>query len=205
MCGIAGWVDFSGDGAPQATQVQAMADTMALCGPDAGGLWISGHAALGHRRLAVIDPGGGRQPMIAPQAGHDDKPAVVLSYSGEVYNYRQLRDELRSRGHRFRTASDTEVVLHCYLEWGADMPRRLVGMFAFALWDARLEHLLLVRDRLGIKPLYYHPTSRGSAVRLRTQGPARPSRCHASRRPRRAAAVAHRHQTPGRDHLPRPL
>ena len=161
MCGIAGWVDFSGDHAPLAAQVQAMTNTIAARGPDAGGLWADGHAVLSHRRLAVIDPDGGRQPMIACRDGHEDEPAVVLSYCGEVYNYRRLREELRGRGHRFRTASDSEVVLRCYQEWGTGLAARLTGMFAFALWDVRLQRLLLVRDRLGVKPLYYHPAGSG--------------------------------------------
>ena len=161
MCGIAGWVDFFGDHAPLAAQVQAMTDTMAARGPDAGGLWAGRHAVLGHRRLAVTDLAGGRQPMIACRDGRDDEPSAVLSYCGEVYNYRRLREELRGRGHRFRTASDTEVVLRSYQEWGTSLASRLAGMFAFALWDVRLQRLLLVRDRLGVKPLYYHPTGRG--------------------------------------------
>jgi asparagine synthase (glutamine-hydrolysing) len=130
-----------------------MTATMALRGPDAGGTWISEHAALGHRRLAVIDVEGGVQPMAA-----DD---VVLTYSGEVYNYRELRRELEALGQEFRTASDTEVVLRAYLEWGMDFLERLNGMYAFAIWDGRSDELLLVRDRLGIKPLFYYPLPDG--------------------------------------------
>ncbi|GAA4597472.1 asparagine synthase (glutamine-hydrolyzing) [Planotetraspora phitsanulokensis] len=135
-----------------------MVDTMACRGPDAEGLWLSPHAALGHRRLAIIDIEGGRQPMIAEQ---DGRPIAVLTYSGEAYNFHELRDELKQRGHRFRTASDTEVVLEAYLEWGEDFVSRLNGMYAFAIWDTRREELLLVRDRMGIKPLYYYPTPTG--------------------------------------------
>ncbi|SDK07470.1 asparagine synthase (glutamine-hydrolysing) [Nonomuraea maritima] len=159
MCGIAGWIDFQQDLRGARDAAQAMTDTMACRGPDDQGLWTGAHAAIGHRRLAIIDLSGGRQPMIASR-DETQKPAV-LTYSGEVYNYRELRSELTARGHRFRTESDTEVVVHAYLEWGADLAEHLNGMFAFAIWDERTEELLLVRDRMGIKPLYYYPTPHG--------------------------------------------
>ncbi|WP_437766458.1 asparagine synthase (glutamine-hydrolyzing) [Sorangium sp. So ce281] len=159
MCGIAGWVDYERDLTLERDVLQTMTATMKLRGPDDEGLWLAPRAALGHRRLAIIDLDGGRQPMIADQ---DGAPVAVLIYTGEVYNFRELRGELEARGHRFKTRSDTEVVLHAYLEWGAGFPRRLNGMFAFALWDVRAEELLLVRDRLGIKPLFYQQI--GSAV-----------------------------------------
>jgi asparagine synthase (glutamine-hydrolysing) len=127
-----------------------MTATMLCRGPDAGGMWCSAHAAIGHRRLSVIDLAGGAQPMRAP--GEDD---VVLTFSGEIYNFTELRHELAARGHESRTRSDTEVLLHGYLEWGADCVRRLNGMFAFGIWDGRRQELLLARDRLGVKPLYY--------------------------------------------------
>lgn len=158
MCGIAGWVDFERDLTRERATAQAMTDTMRLRGPDAEGLWLAPHAALGHRRLSIIDLEGGRQPMVAEE---DGAPLAVLTYSGEVYNFRELRAELQGRGHRFRTSSDTEVVLRAYLEWGAAFPERLNGMYALAFWDVRREELLLVRDRMGIKPLYYHPTPSG--------------------------------------------
>ncbi|GAT69295.1 asparagine synthase (glutamine-hydrolyzing) [Planomonospora sp. ID91781] len=158
MCGITGWVAFERDPRTQRSAVEAMTETMACRGPDAAGTWYGRHVALGHRRLAVIDPAGGAQPMVADEDGH---VAAAVSYSGEVYDFDRLRRELHSAGHRFRTRSDTEVVLRAYLEWGAGFARRLSGMFAFALWDARREELLLVRDRLGIKPLYYYPTADG--------------------------------------------
>ncbi|GAA4565722.1 asparagine synthase (glutamine-hydrolyzing) [Planotetraspora kaengkrachanensis] len=158
MCGISGWVDYERDLQQARGTAQAMVDTMACRGPDAEGLWLSPNAALGHRRLAIIDIEGGRQPMIAEQ---DGRPIAVLTYSGEAYNFHELRDELKQRGHRFRTASDTEVVLEAYLEWGEDFVTRLNGMYAFAIWDTRREELLLVRDRMGIKPLYYYPTPTG--------------------------------------------
>ncbi|NJP94891.1 asparagine synthase (glutamine-hydrolyzing) [Nonomuraea sp. FMUSA5-5] len=158
MCGISGWVDFERDLRQEREIAQEMTDTMACRGPDDRGLWIAPHAAIGHRRLAIIDLAGGRQPMVAE--GEEGETAV-LSYSGEVYNFEELRAELSARGHRFRTRSDTEVVLRAYLEWGEELAGHLNGMYAFAVWDARSEELLLVRDRMGIKPLYYYPTPHG--------------------------------------------
>ncbi|MFF4777091.1 asparagine synthase (glutamine-hydrolyzing) [Microtetraspora fusca] len=158
MCGIAGWVDYDRDLRAERDVALAMTETMSCRGPDAEGLWTEPHAALGHRRLAIIDIEGGRQPMAAE---HDGRVLAVLTYSGEVYNFRELRAELAARGHRFRTESDTEVVLEAYLEWGEDFVDRFNGMYAFAIWDARREELLLVRDRMGIKPLYYYPTPSG--------------------------------------------
>jgi asparagine synthase (glutamine-hydrolysing) len=158
MCGIAGWVDFDRNLTAEQATVQAMTATMACRGPDAEGLWIAPHVALGHRRLAVIDLQGGRQPMVIEEG---ERVLAALTYSGEVYNFRELRAELSARGHRFRTHSDTEVVLHAYLQWGEDFVARLNGMYAFAIWDVRREELLLVRDRMGIKPLYYYPTPSG--------------------------------------------
>jgi asparagine synthase (glutamine-hydrolysing) len=150
MCGITGWVDFGRDLRTERAAIAAMTATMICRGPDAGDVWCSAHAAIGHRRLSVIDLPGGEQPMRAP--GEDD---VVLTFSGEIYNFTELRRELAARGHEFRTRSDTEVLLHSYLEWGADCVRRLNGMFAFGIWDGRRQELLLARDRLGVKPLYY--------------------------------------------------
>ncbi len=158
MCGICGWVDFEHDLRESRDTLLDMAETMACRGPDDEGSWISEHGALGHRRLAIIDIEGGRQPMIAEE---DGEVSAVLTYSGEVYNFRELRTELSGRGHRFRTRSDTEVVLRAYLEWGADLGTHLNGMYAFGIWDARRQELVLVRDRLGIKPLYYYPTRAG--------------------------------------------
>ncbi|MFI9423135.1 asparagine synthase (glutamine-hydrolyzing) [Streptomyces achromogenes] len=161
MCGIAGWVDFERDLVREVAAAQAMTRTMACRGPDDEGIWSAGHVTLGHRRLAVIDIEGGRQPMRTPETGPDGEPLVVVSYSGEVYNFKEIREELVLLGHRFRTRSDTEVVLRAYLQWGADFVDRFNGMYAFALWDTRTEELLLVRDRLGIKPLFYYPTPAG--------------------------------------------
>ncbi|WP_433574277.1 asparagine synthase (glutamine-hydrolyzing) [Nocardia brasiliensis] len=161
MCGITGWVALDRDLTAEGRTVQAMVDTMAARGPDDEGMWLHPRCALGHRRLSVIDLEGGKQPMATPETLSDGTPLAVLSYSGEVYNFVELRDELLTLGHRFRTRSDTEVVLRAYLEWGTGFVRRLNGMFAFAIWDSRTEELLLYRDRLGVKPLFYYPTRDG--------------------------------------------
>jgi asparagine synthase (glutamine-hydrolysing) len=158
MCGIAGWVDYERNLNERKSVIDAMTETMALRGPDAQGVWIDRHVALGHRRLSVIDLQGGAQPM---QATSNGKPVACLTYSGEVYNFVELREDLIKRGHHFETKSDTEVVLHSYLEWGEDFVDRLVGIYAFAIWDTRKQELLLVRDRLGVKPLFYQPFGHG--------------------------------------------
>jgi asparagine synthase (glutamine-hydrolysing) len=157
MCGISGWVDFQRDLTGEQPTVDAMCATMSCRGPDASGTWVRRHATLGHRRLAIIDLPGGTQPMATETP---DGP-VCLVYSGEVYNFAELRDELRRRGYRFDTNSDTEVVLRGYLEWGTEIAERLNGMYAFAVWDDRIEQLVLIRDRMGVKPLYYYPTDHG--------------------------------------------
>jgi asparagine synthase (glutamine-hydrolysing) len=153
VCGITGWVDWRRDLTEQRPTMESMTSTLACRGPDGQGVWTSPRAAIGHRRLAVIDVEGGTQPMTAAQQ-EADRPCV-LTFSGEIYNFRELRSELTGRGHRFRTRSDTEVLLRAYLEWGEDCVERLNGMFAFAVWDGARGRLLLARDRMGIKPLYY--------------------------------------------------
>ncbi|MFE4413559.1 asparagine synthase (glutamine-hydrolyzing) [Streptomyces sp. NPDC056821] len=157
MCGITGWISYDRDLRAEAATLSAMTETMACRGPDDSGTWTEGPAALGHRRLAIIDLPGGRQPMTA------DTPdgTVALVYSGEAYNFTELRAELAARGHRFTTDSDTEVVLRGYLEWGDEVAERLNGMYAFAIWDGRHDELVMIRDRMGIKPFYYHPTPDG--------------------------------------------
>ena len=175
MCGITGWIDWETDLRAQRRTVLAMTGTLACRGPDADGVWLSRHAALGHRRLAVIDPDGGAQPLPdrSPSPGSTDNGSsaigsehssehsgdvggAVLAYNGELYNHRELRRELEALGHRFRSRSDTEVVLRAHLQWGSAAPERFNGIYAYALWDARREELLLVRDHLGVKPLYLH-------------------------------------------------
>lgn len=157
MCGITGWVSYDRDLTRDRTTLDEMTETMACRGPDARGTWTQPHAALGHRRLAVIDIEGGAQPMTVRVGDH----TVAMVYSGEAYNYGELRAELAARGHTFTTRSDTEVVLHGYLEWGAAVAERLNGMYAFAIWDGRTESLVMIRDRMGIKPFYHYPTADG--------------------------------------------
>ncbi|MET0318917.1 MAG: asparagine synthase (glutamine-hydrolyzing) [Rhodococcus fascians] len=155
MCGITGWVSYGRDLRGENRTLRAMTDTMTRRGPDDEGLWTSEHAALGHRRLAIIDLPGGHQPMIHRRL---DGTEAVIVYSGETYNFRELRGVI---GGDFRTSSDTEVVLRAHEKWGENAVPQLNGMFAYALWDTATEELLLVRDRLGVKPLYYLETEDG--------------------------------------------
>lgn len=151
MCGIAGFVDFAGhDRVAAQRRLKRMTDSIVHRGPDGEGFYVDDRAALGHRRLAIIDVAGGRQPMGAVADGR-----VQIVFNGEIYNHLELRRELESRGHAFATRSDTEAILAAYLEWGSACVERLAGMFAFALWDGRGGRLLLARDRVGKKPLYY--------------------------------------------------
>lgn len=152
MCGIAG-VMQSGSGAGKPLREETglkMLDAIAHRGPDDGGLLVTPHLLLGHRRLSILDlSASGHQPMT------DEEQRCWLVFNGEIYNFRELRRELEQAGHRFYSTTDTEVILRGYLEWGRDVARRLNGMFAFALFDRRQQSLWLVRDPLGIKPLYY--------------------------------------------------
>ena len=149
MCGIAGIVMNDPLARVETERLARMRDVLAHRGPDGEGLVADGPAGLAHRRLAIIDPQGGRQPL------SDETGAVWLACNGEIYNHAGLRRELEEKGHRFRTASDNEVIVHLYEEHEDRCVERLRGMFAFALWDRRRSRLLLARDRLGIKPLYY--------------------------------------------------
>lgn len=151
MCGITGWIDWNRDLTKQSESLEKMTDTLAPRGPDASGTWISAHCALGHRRLSVIDPENGAQPMIRHTG--DDKYVIV--YNGELYNAPELRKELESRGRTFTTNCDTEVLLVAFMEWGKACVERFNGIFAFAIWDAAGQELFLARDRLGVKPLFY--------------------------------------------------
>jgi asparagine synthase (glutamine-hydrolysing) len=145
MCGICGFVSFAGW---SGGMLQAMNDVIVRRGPDGEGSLLAGGVGLAMRRLAIIDVAGGAQPV------YNEDRSVAVVYNGEIYNFKALRAGLIARGHQFRTQSDTEVIVHLYEERGAELVRELEGMFAFALWDARKETLLLARDRLGIKPLF---------------------------------------------------
>jgi asparagine synthase (glutamine-hydrolysing) len=149
MCGIAGIVPAFDAPPPCAKRLQAMCDVIVHRGPDDAGLEIRGRVALGMRRLSIIDLAGGHQPIC------NEDGTVRVVFNGEIYNYRELRKELEAKGHRFTTVSDTEVIVHLWEEFGPSFPKRLNGMFAIALHDERARQVVLVRDHLGIKPLYY--------------------------------------------------
>jgi asparagine synthase (glutamine-hydrolysing) len=154
MCGIAGIFSFHQNAPVASAQIQKMADTIRHRGPDDEGIYVVGNIALGHRRLAIIDLSpDGHQPMTGPDG------STWIIYNGEIYNYLELRAELSAKGHRFKSQSDTEVILHAYEEYGPNCVRHFNGMFAFALWDARQQRLFLARDRFGIKPLYFCRTA----------------------------------------------
>lgn len=157
MCGMTGWVDFSRDLTRERAVIEAMTETMACRGPDATGTWIRRDIALGHRRLAIIDLVGGVQPMVVSTSSGE----VAMVYAGEVYNFTELRHELVAKGHGFETSSDTEVVLRGYLQWGEALADRLNGMYAFAIWDSRERKLVMIRDRMGVKPFYFYPIPHG--------------------------------------------
>src|SRR5919201_1763174 len=150
MCGIAGVLYSDPARPPDPAVLQAMGGAIAHRGPDGEGLWAEPGVGLVHRRLAIIDLAGGGQPL-----GNEDG-ALQVVFNGEIYNFQELRSGLEARGHRFRTRSDTEVLVHLYEEDGERLVERLRGMFTFALWDRRRRRLLLARDRVGIKPLYVY-------------------------------------------------
>lgn len=153
MCGICGKFEFNKDKIVDKALVQTMLDTIRHRGPDGEGVYTSAQVGLGHRRLAIIDLNTGQQPLC------NEDGTVWIVFNGEIYNYVELRKELLARGHVFKTESDTEVIVHLYEEFGAECVQKLFGMFAFALWDDKKKELLLARDRVGIKPLYYRLTN----------------------------------------------
>lgn len=153
MCGIFGIINFDGQPA-DSSLLTAMGEVTRHRGPDDNGLHVDGPCAIGMRRLSIIDLAGGHQPLT------NEDESLWLVCNGEIYNYRELRRELEPYGHRFRTDSDCETLLHAYEQWGDKFILRLNGMFGFALWDARRQRLLVGRDRLGVKPLYVHEDGR---------------------------------------------
>jgi asparagine synthase (glutamine-hydrolysing) len=158
MCGIAGIFHLSTPKPVDPARVERMCDAIAHRGPDGQGLWTAPGVGLGHRRLSVIDLAGSPQPM----ASADGR--AMLVFNGEIYNYRELREELRATGAVFRTDGDSEVILAAWQRWGVDCLSRLHGMFAFALYDLDQRRLLLARDRLGVKPLFLAPLADGSLI-----------------------------------------
>ena len=151
MCGITGWVDWSEDLTQQRHTLEEMSETLANRGPDAKGYWFSPCAALAHRRLIVIDPKGGGQPMSRLYGERN----YIITYNGELYNTPEIRQELETRGHTFQSHSDTEVLLLSYIEWGAGCVDYLNGIYAFAVWNEADKSLFIARDRMGVKPLFY--------------------------------------------------
>jgi asparagine synthase (glutamine-hydrolysing) len=173
MCGISGI--YQPAGAPiEPETILAMTSAIRHRGPDDEGFYVADRIALGMRRLSIIDLEGGKQPIT------NEDGSVVVVFNGEIYNYRELREELRARGHKFASAGDTEVIVHLYEEFGEDCVHRLRGMFAVALWDSRRRRLWIARDRLGIKPLYYSESAGrllfGSEIKAILQHPAMAAR-----------------------------
>lgn len=157
MCGITGWVDYKKDLTKEAATIKSMARTLNFRGPDESNAWVQTHVAFGHKRLIVVDPAGGRQPMTFKRGGH----TYTLCYNGELYNTEDIRKELMQRGWTFDSHSDTEVLLKSYIEWRDACVDRFNGIFAFGVWDSEQETLFLARDRLGVKPLFYTENSGG--------------------------------------------
>ena len=149
MCGIGGFLHFDKNRPVSWDRLRTMTDVLQHRGPDSSGYWVDGPIALGHRRLAIIDVQSGGQPMFSADG------SLVLIFNGEIYNYIELRDELEKKGYIFHTASDTEVILVSYTEWGIRCVEKFNGMWAFALWDKREQRLFCSRDRLGEKPFFY--------------------------------------------------
>ncbi len=156
MCGIAGLFHCGTIKPVDPSRVERMTDVLAHRGPDGAGVWTAPGVGLGHRRLSIIDVAGSPQPM------HSASERLVITFNGEIYNFRDLRKELEARGVKFRTEGDTEVILAAYEQWGADCVSRLNGMFAFAIYDQKRRELFLARDRFGVKPLFYVQLSDGS-------------------------------------------
>jgi asparagine synthase (glutamine-hydrolysing) len=152
MCGIAGMVAVDGLDRDAPSRALRMRDVLTHRGPDEAGLHCDTHAALAHRRLSIVDLSSGQQPLSNEDGG------IWTIFNGEIYNHADVRKELEAFGHVYRTRSDTETIVHAYEQWGDECVQRFRGMFAFAIWDASKRRLLLVRDRLGIKPLYWTRT-----------------------------------------------
>jgi len=152
MCGIAGILEFGRDMRADAAALRAMCNIMAHRGPDDDGFYTDGPAGIGMRRLSIVDVAGGHQPI------SNEDGSLWIVFNGEIYNHLALREQLIARGHAYRTHSDTETIIHLYEEYGRDCVQHLRGMFAFAVWDRNKKTLFIARDRLGIKPLYYHLT-----------------------------------------------
>lgn len=150
MCGIAGWTDFKNNISKQEAAINRMSVALYNRGPDEGGFYRTPCTVLIHRRLVVVDPDNGKQPMYLT----DDKSSYAMVYNGELYNTEDLRKELVENGHTFTGHSDTEVLIHSYAQWGTDCLKRLNGIYAFAVWDEKEQTLFMARDRIGVKPFF---------------------------------------------------
>lgn len=157
MCGITGWIDFRKNIENERETIAKMAETLSKRGPDDTNVWSSRHAGLGHKRLVVVDPEGGKQPMTRSKGEH----SYTICYNGELYNTEDLRKTLLVKGYSFNGHSDTEVLLTSFIEWKENCLEYLNGIFAFAVWDHQEEVLFIGRDRLGVKPLFYLETASG--------------------------------------------
>lgn len=157
MCGITGWTDFSRNMGNEIEIVTSMADTLARRGPDENAVWFDRHACFGHKRLTVVDPEGGKQPMTI----RCEHGTFTICYNGELYNTEELRKDLLVKGYSFKGHSDTEVLLTSYIEWKEKSVEYLNGIFAFAVWEHNTEELFVARDRLGVKPLFYKEIGKG--------------------------------------------
>lgn len=151
MCGLIGWINTQRNISTEKDIMEKMTNTLSKRGPDSFGIYSSQHALLGHRRLTVVDPEGGGQPMIKTIGDN----IYVIIYNGELYNTEEIRSKLKARGHVFKSYSDTEVLLTAYIEWGEDCVRYFNGIFAFGIWDENHQKLFIARDPLGVKPLFY--------------------------------------------------
>lgn len=151
MCGITGWVDYTKVLLEEKETIMKMAETLAKRGPDDTNVWLRNHVAFGHKRLIVVDPEGGKQPMTRMKK----EERYTISYNGELYNTEDIRKELWKRGYTFQGHSDTEVLLTAYIEWKEQCVEHLNGIYAFAIWDEEEEKIFIARDRLGVKPLFY--------------------------------------------------
>lgn len=157
MCGVSGWVDFSKDLRLEKETIEKMTKTLAKRGPDETNLWTQTHVGFGHKRLIVVDPEGGRQPMTKQKEGNN----YTICYNGELYNTEDIRKVLLTKGYSFNGHSDTEVLLTAYIEWAEECVNYLNGIYAFAIWDSQKEQLFIGRDRLGVKPLFFTEMNKG--------------------------------------------
>ena len=157
MCGISGWIDYSKDIRTEKKTIAKMAETLSKRGPDDTNVWTNLHVGFGHKRLVVVDPEGGKQPMTKEKSGNH----YTICYNGELYNTEDIRKELLIKGYSFKGHSDTEVLLTAYIEWQEQCVEYLNGIFAFAVWDEQKQKLFIGRDRLGVKPLFYSELGSG--------------------------------------------